>query len=51
MLSFSLFEELLPAIAEIHLALLVRERLEASSSAGSFEELVDELGFARSDFE
>ena len=51
MLSFSLFEELLPVIAEIHLALLVRERLEASSSAGSFEELVDELGFARSDFE
>jgi hypothetical protein len=51
MLSFSLFEELLPVIAEIHLALLVRERLEASSSAGSFEELVDELGFVRSDFE
>ena len=31
MRSFSLFEELLPAIAEIHLALLVRERLDAWS--------------------
>ena len=50
MLSFSLFEELLPVIAEIQLAVLVRERLAGSSSIGTFKELVDELGFARSDF-
>jgi hypothetical protein len=51
MLSFPLFEKLLPALEEVQLALQVQERVATSSASGTFEELVDELGFDRSDFE
>ena len=51
MLSFPLFERLLPALEEIHVALAVQARLANSSATGTFDELVDELGFERSDFE
>lgn len=51
MLSFSLFEQLLPAIEDIQLAELVRSRLEGSSATGSFDDLAVELGFNPSEFE
>lgn len=51
MLSFSLSEQLLPAVEDIQLAELVRSRLASSSADGSFDELAVELGFSPSDFE
>jgi antitoxin StbD len=50
-LPFELFEQLIPAIEDILLAVTIRARLANPAPSVPLEDLIDELGFSPSEFE